>query len=56
MLLGACRVLFAFCVIALTMMFGCGAMGLCRIFVVFGCLIMFVSSHWIPPDNIGVIA
>jgi uncharacterized membrane protein len=56
MLLGACRVLFDFCVIALAIMFRRGAMGLCGIFVVFGSLIMFVFSHWIPPDNIAVTA
>jgi hypothetical protein len=41
-------VLFAFCVIALAVMFRGSAVGLSRIFMMLGCFIVFVASHWIP--------
>jgi hypothetical protein len=40
--------------VALAMMFGSGTMRFGRILVMLGCLIMFVSSHWIPPVIGGV--
>jgi hypothetical protein len=47
--------LFAFGMVAFAMMFGGGAMRFGCILVMLGCLIMFVSSHWIPPVIGGVI-
>lgn len=49
MLLGILGVFFALCVIALAVMFGRRTVRFGGILVMFGCLIMFVSSHWIPP-------
>jgi hypothetical protein len=48
--------LFALGMVGLTMMVGSGAMTFGRILVMLGCLIMFVSSHWIPPVIGGVIS
>jgi hypothetical protein len=45
-------VLFALCVIALAVMFRGSAVGLSRIFMMLGCFIVFVSSHWIPPLSV----
>jgi hypothetical protein len=47
---------FAFCVVALGMMFGRCSMGFGRILVMFSCLVVLVFSHWVPPVNICVIA
>jgi len=44
--------LFGLCVVALAVMFGGSAVGLGRIFVVFGGFVMFVSSHRIPPAGV----
>jgi hypothetical protein len=44
--------LFGLCVIALAVMFRGSAVGLGSIFVMFGCFIVFVSSHCIPPANV----
>jgi hypothetical protein len=49
MLLGVCRVFFALGVVAFAMMFRRGAVGFGGILVVFGCFIMFVSSHFTSP-------
>ena len=49
MLLSVCRMLFALCVIALAVMLRGGAVGLGSIFMMFGCFIVLVSSHDIPP-------
>ena len=49
MLLGVCRVFFALGVVAFSMMFRRGAVRFGGILVVFGCLIMFVSSHFTSP-------
>jgi hypothetical protein len=49
MLLGISGMFFALCVVAFAVMFGCRAMRLSGILVVLGCLIVFVSSHWVPP-------
>jgi hypothetical protein len=44
---------FSFRVVAFAMMFGGGAMGLGSSFVMFSCLIVLISSHWIPPVNVA---
>src|ERR1700738_1258830 len=53
MLVGRLRVLFGACgvflplgMIALAVMFSGGSMGLGRVFVMFCCFVMFVSSHF----------
>jgi hypothetical protein len=55
MLVGGLRMLFcdicmflALAVVALAVMFGCGTVRLRRIFVVFSCHVMFISSHCKP--------
>jgi hypothetical protein len=48
-LLGVGRVLLALGVVALAMMLRRSAMGFRRIFMVFGCLVVFVFGHVIPP-------
>jgi hypothetical protein len=53
-LLGARRVFFALCMIAFAMMFCGSAVGFGSILVMLGCLIVLVSSHWIPPVNVQV--
>jgi hypothetical protein len=45
MLLRTAGVLLAFGMVALTVMFGSGSMGLGSIFVVLGGLVVFISSH-----------
>jgi hypothetical protein len=49
MLLRSIGLLLALGMIALAVMFGGGAMSLGRVLVVFGCFIMFVSGHILPP-------
>jgi hypothetical protein len=51
-LLGAGGMLFAFCMVVLAMMFGRSAVRLGSIFVMFGCLIVGISSHWSSPVKI----
>jgi hypothetical protein len=48
MLLCGIRMLLTLGVIALAVMFGRGTVCLSRIFMVFGCLVMFISSHCKP--------
>jgi hypothetical protein len=43
---------FAFCVVALGMMFGRCSMGFGRILVMFSCLVVLVFRHWIPPVDV----
>jgi hypothetical protein len=45
MLLGITGMFFALGVVAFTVIFGCSAMRLGGILVMFGCLIVFVLSH-----------
>jgi hypothetical protein len=45
MLLGVCGMFLALSVIAFAVLLGSGAMGFCRILVMFGSLIMFFSGH-----------
>jgi len=53
-LLGACGVFLPLGMIALAVMFSGGSMGLGRVFVMFCCFVVFVSSHfailgvWLP--------
>jgi hypothetical protein len=53
-LFGTARVLLALGVVTLAVMFGCGTMCLGSILVVFGSLVVFISSHkilvrcWLP--------
>jgi hypothetical protein len=44
-LLGACGVFLPLGMIALAVMFSGGSMGLGRVFVMFCCFVVFVSSH-----------
>jgi hypothetical protein len=48
MLLCDVRMFLALGMVAVAVMFGCGTVRLRRIFVVFGCLVMFISSHRKP--------
>jgi hypothetical protein len=45
-------VLLALCVIALAVVFGRGAVGFGSALVMFGCFVVFVSSHWFS-GNVG---
>lgn len=44
--------LLALCVIALAVVFGRSAMGFGSALVVFGCFVVFVSSHWVFSGNV----
>src|ERR1700730_9522077 len=46
-LLGACGVFLPLGMIALAVMFSGGSMGLGRVFVMFCCFVVFVSSHFL---------
>ena len=43
---------FALRMVALAMIFGRSAVGFCCILVMFGCFVMFVSSHWFSPGYV----
>ena len=45
MLLRHVCMFLALSMVAFAMMFGCGTMRFCSVFVVFGCFIMFIFSH-----------
>jgi hypothetical protein len=45
---------FALCMVAFAMMFGSSAVGFGSILMMFGCFIVLVSSHWIPPIDVQV--
>jgi hypothetical protein len=46
-------VLLALCVIALAVVFGRSAVGFGSALVMFGCFVVFVSSHWLSPAMLG---
>jgi hypothetical protein len=46
-------VLLALCVIAFAVVFGRSAVGFGSALVKFGCLVVFVSSHWFSPAVLG---
>jgi hypothetical protein len=46
-------VLLALCVIALAVVFGRSAVGFGSTLVMFGCFVVFVSSHWFSPAMLG---
>jgi hypothetical protein len=41
------------CVIALAVVFGRSAVGFGSALVMFGCFVVFVSSHWLSPAMLG---
>jgi hypothetical protein len=45
---------FALRMVAFSMLFGSRAVGFGSVLVMFGRLIVFVSSHWIPPVRVQV--
>jgi hypothetical protein len=49
MLLGGVSVLFAFGMVALAMMFGCGAVRFRGVLVMLGCFVVFISCHCEAP-------
>ena len=52
-LLGACGVFLPLGMIALAVMFSGGSMGLGRVFVMFCCFVVFVSSHFAILGNLA---
>jgi hypothetical protein len=53
-LLGVRRMFFALRMVPFAMLFCSSAVGLGSILVMFGCFVVLVSSHWIPPVNVEV--